>query len=428
VPTSPSRNRRHSPKYIAGLALGAAAILVVGFLLKPRKPQSEAPPPLSQTEMQRLARLAQRRSLDTMTEHFSDVAGGLATRVVQVGAGTGTGILWENDVVLTAGQGEPTPETTVVMSPDGHLLAASRSVAGPQLPLAAYTLQGETSRTGDHIEEAEALAPAEWILAAWHQEGDLVFGPGSFMETRETRCGELAVEEVRTSLALSSEMAGGGLFDLDGALVAVILPCGEGHAAVSPPSVLRLLGLGRSLEGQLLALYGLRTTSLSEAAQSHLGVERGALVSEVWSGHLAAAAGLRPGDVIVGLGEQPVGSPQDLQPLLLPAELAPGPIRVRRGRRTLEADLTSRPVAGAARTDDDDHGVRLESIAAGFVVGSVVPGSRGEEAGLRNGDRILRVDDREPRSAAELRRMLARRRPVFIELARGERRLGMLLE
>jgi S1-C subfamily serine protease len=427
VPTSPTSDRRHSPRYIAGLAVGAAAVLFVGFLLKPRKPQSETPPPLSQIEMQRLARLAQRRSLDTMTEHFSDVARGLAGRVVQVGAGTGTGILWESNLVLTAGWAEPTPETTVVMSPDGHLLAASRSVAGPQLPLAAYTLPGETSWTGDRIDEAAALTPAEWIIAVWHQEGDLAFCPGNFMETRETSCGELAVEEVRTSLALSSEMTGGGLFDLDGALVAVILPCGDGHVALSPPSVSRLISLGRSLEGQLLAIYGLRTTPITEAAASHLGVEQGALVSEVWNGHLAAEAGLRPGDVIVSLGEQPVVSSLDLQPLLLPPELAPGPVRARRGRQTVEVDLTPQPVSGAEGAGDDGHGVRLESVAAGFVVGSVAPGSRGEEAGLRNGDRILRVDDREPRNAVELRRALARRRPVFIELERGERRLGMLL-
>ena len=428
MPTPVSSDTRHSPKYIAVLALAAAAILIVGFLLKPRKPQSEAPPALSPTEMQRLARLAQRRALDTMTEHFSDVAGGLAARVVQVGAGTGTGILWEDDLVLSAGQGAAAPETTVVMTPDGHLLTASRSVAGPHLPLAAYELPGEALPTGTFVDEAGPLEPAEWVLAVWHQEGDLAFCPGNYAETHKTNCGELAVEEVRTSLALSPEMTGGGIFDLDGALVAVILPCGDGYAALSRPSVSRLIRMGRSLEGQLLALYGLRTVPVSGAAGSHLGVERGALVSEVWNGRPAAVAGLRPGDVIVGLGEQPVGSSQDLQPLLLPQELAPGLVRVRRGRSSVEVDLTPRPASESGVEGDDDHGVRLESVAVGFSVGSVAPGSAADQAGLRDGDRILRVDSREPRSAAELRRALARRRPVFVELERGQRRLGMLLE
>jgi hypothetical protein len=427
LPTAASNDTRHSPKYIASLALAAAAILVVGYLLKPRKPQSEAPPPLSQTEMQRLARMAQRRALDTMTEHFSEVAAGLAFRVVQVGAGTGSGILWDPRLVLSAGRGLHAPESTVVMTPTGHLLTATRTVAGPQLPLAAYELPGETQMRTDSIEAAEELSPAEWILSVWHQEGDLAFVPGHYLETRLATCDEVVVEEVVSSVALSTEMAGGGLFDLDGALVAVILPCGEGFAARSPDSVSTLVERGRGLDGQMLALYGLRAVPLSEATSTHLGVEQGALVSETWNGHLAAEAGLRPGDVIVGLGEHEVGAPQDLKPLLLPPELGMRLVRARRGRRTVEVDLSAQ--SGPPVTpEDDDHGVRLASGPAGFPIGSVSPGSRADEAGIRAGDRIVRVDDVEPRSAVELRRVLARRRPTFVELERGGRRLGLLLE
>jgi S1-C subfamily serine protease len=425
--TPASSQKRHNPKYIAGLALASAAILAVGFLMKPRKPTSEAPPPLSQSEMQRLAMMAQRRALDTMTEHFSEVAGGLAFRVLQVGAGTGSGILWDPRLVLTAGRGLHAPESTVVMTPAGHLLTVTRSVAGPELPLAAYELPGETPRVSDHIAEAGTLEPAEWVLAVWHREGNLAFNPGHYLETRATRCDELAAEEVRTSLALSSEMAGGGLFDLDGALVAVILPCGEGHAALSPPSVSRLIRAGRSLEGQLLALYGMRTAPVTEGLRRHLGVENGALVSEVWTGHLAAEVGLRPGDVIVELGGHEVGSSQDLQPLLLPPELGMRLVRARRGRRTVEVDLSA-PSGPPALPKGEDHGIRLASGPAGFPIGSVSPGSPADEAGLRTGDQIVRVDDVEPRSAAELRRVLARRRPAFVEIERGGRRLGMLLE
>jgi S1-C subfamily serine protease len=423
--TSASSDGRQNPKYIAGLALAAAAILLVGFLLKPRKPQSEAKPTLSQTEMQRLARLAQRRSLDTMTEHFAAVVADLASRVVQVGAGTGSGILWESDLVVTAGV--PAPESTVVMTPAGHLLTVTRLVAGPQLPLVAYQFPGETRLPTTGMMNTDELDPAEWVLAVWHQEGDLGFSPGHYTETRQTRCGELPAEEVRTSLALSAEMAGGGLFDLDGALMAVILPCGAGYTALSPSSVSRLIRLGRSLEGQILALDGMRTAPLTEAGRSHFGVQEGALVTEVWKGHPAARAGLRPGDVIVGLGEHPVASPEDLEPLLLPAELGVSVVRVRRGQRTVDIDLP--PGSGSREgSEDGAHGVLLDSAAPGFVVGSISPGSPADEAGLLPGDRILRVDDRQPRSPAELRRLLDRPRSMFVELERGERQLGLLLE
>ena len=425
MPTSTSSDKPHSPKYIAGLALGAAAILLVGFILKPRKPTSEAPPPPSQVEIQRLARLSQRRELDTMTEHFAAVARDLAYRVVQVGAGSGTGILWDPDLVVTAGP--PAPESTVVMGSAGHLLTATRVVAGPHLPLAAYALPGQSRSPANHVEEAGPLAAAEWILAIWHREGELAFAPGHYLESRPSTCEELDVEEVLTSVALSAEMAGGGLFDLDGGLLAVVLRCGEGLAALSPDSVSALIDTGRSFEGQLLALYGIRTAPLDDVARGHLDLEGGALVSEVWNGSLGATSGLRPGDVIVGLGDQDVGSPQDLQPLLLPLELGPRLVQVHRGRKTVEVDLSPGSAETAGDVGDGDHGIGLEPAPAGFPIGSVTAGSCGADAGLRPGDRIVRVGDVVPRDARELRRALGRR-PVLIEIERGPRRLGMLLQ
>jgi len=425
VPTPTSSDNQHSPKYIAGLALGAAAILFVGFVLRPRKTTSDAPPPPSQVEIQRLARLSERRALDTMTEHFSAVARDLSYRVVQVGAGTGSGILWDPGLVVTASA--PAPESTVVMDWAGHLLTMTRVVAGPHLPLAAYALPGESRSPATHVEAAGALAAAEWILAIWHQEGELAFAPGHYVESRPATCEELDVEEVLTSVAFSEEMAGGGLFDLDGGLVAVVLPCGERLAALSPDSVSSLIETGRGFEGQMLALYGMRAVLLDDVARGHLDLEGGALVIEVWNGYPGATSGLRPGDVIVGLGGQDVESPQDLQPLLLPPELGPRLVQVRRGQETVEVDL-SPGSAATASAEDEDHGIGLEPAPAGFTIGSVSSGSCGADAGLRAGDRIVRVGDLEPRSATELRRALARRRPVFVEVERGPRRLGKLLQ
>jgi serine protease Do len=424
VPKSTPGDKQHSPKYIASLALGAALILLVGFLLKPRRPTTEMPPPPSQIEIQRLARLSERRALDTMTEHFSAVARDVADRVVHVGAGTGTGILWDPGLVVTAGA--PAPESTVLVTADGHLLTAARVVGGPHLPLAAYELPGASSVPASRVAEPETLSTAEWVLGVWHHEGELAFAPGNYLESRRAACGELDVEEVVTSLALSPMMTGGGLFDLDGVLVAVVLPCGDGYAALSPGAVSSLIAAGRGLEGQMLASYGMRTTSLDEVAREHLALEKGALVTEIWNGQPAAVSGLRPGDVIVGVGDQEVASPQDLQPLLLPLDLGPRVVELRRGARTVKVDLAVASAGTPSAEEGEDHGIGLEPTRGGFTIGSVAGGSCGADAGLRPGDRIVRVDDVVPRNATELRRALGRR-PVFLEIERGQRRLGRLL-
>lgn len=421
-----SSAERFSPKYIVSLALAAAAILVVGFLLKPRQTASEGQAPPSRAETQRLARMARRQALDTMTDHFSEVARGLGQTVVQVGAGTGSGIVWEDGVVVTSGRGAPSPESTVVMTPAGHLLTATRVAGGPQLPLAAYALPGETQLRTSPVSGAESLRQAQWVLSVWHKEGDLAFSAGHFVGARLRSCGETVVDEVITSVSFSEEMAGGALFDLDGGLVGVVLPCGAGYAAMSPDTVSRVVALGRSLNGQLLARYGMATLPGSEAERAHLGVEAGALVTEVWTGQLADLVGIRPGDVIVALGEHPVSSPMDLEPLLLPPDLGMRTVTVHRGDEPVEIGL-SLDGASAEEEADGGHGVSLDAGAAGYPVGVVTSGSRADEAGLRSGDRIVRVDGVEPRNAAALQKSLGRL-PALVEVVRGPRRLGILVE
>ena len=143
-------------------------------------------------------------------------------------------------------------------------------------------------------------------------------------------------------------MAGAGLFDLDEALVAVVLPCDGRYAALSPESVTLGLAQGRSLEGRLRALYGLRVVPLDDAVRTHLGAESGVLVSEVWTGFAGDLAGLRPGDVIVGLDGTRVASPEDLQPLLSPTEQAEAVLGVWRARQRREIRLVARALRGAA--------------------------------------------------------------------------------
>jgi serine protease Do len=417
---------RHSPKYIALLAVAAAAILVVGSLLRPRKPASEVVPSLSPTETQRLQRLAQRQTLETMAEHFALVAGDVAPRVVQLGAAGDSGVVWSADLVVMAAREGRVPESSEVTTPSGQSLPASREVAGPQLPLAAYRVRG--------LPEPSASAagtppgPGEWVLAVWRRNGDPAFVPGHYLESETTACGEQVVGEVFSSLSLSAEMAGGGLFDLDGSLLAVILPCGERYAALTLDSVTRLLAEGRTVAGQLLARQGLRVAALDEESRKHLRVEGGALVSEVWTGYPAAEAGLRPGDVIQGLDGSPVGSPEDLRPLVVAPTEPRWTLEVRRGRRKLEVELgPPASPAPAGPGEGDGSGVRLVPPSRGYPIASVLPGSPGDEAGIRPGDRVVRIDRVSPRSADEVERALRGKDPVFLELARGQRRLGVLL-
>jgi hypothetical protein len=77
-------------------------ILVVGALLRPTPDAatSAAPPP-SETDLLRLARLSQRRSLDNITAYFSYVADGAARSLMFVPGSDSTGVAWSERIVVT---------------------------------------------------------------------------------------------------------------------------------------------------------------------------------------------------------------------------------------------------------------------------------------------------------------------------------------
>jgi serine protease Do len=67
-------------------------------------------------------------------------------------------------------------------------------------------------------------------------------------------------------------------------------------------------------------------------------------------------------------------------------------------------------------------GARIRPSADGLLVAEVVPGSPAERAGLKTGDRVVRVDDKSPRSLIELNQELVSadaQRDVIMEVQRG---------
>lgn len=113
----------------------------------------------------------------------------------------------------------------------------------------------------------------------------------------------------------------------------------------------------------------------------------------------AAAAGLKSGDEIVQVGGYKVEDTEDLQIDLLRQVSADAtvPMRVRRGGGELAVTLR---VADDTRTLTEPGkllpglGFDLSTWRADTVVQSVPPGSAGERAGLKPGDKLVAVDGR----------------------------------
>jgi regulator of sigma E protease len=123
------------------------------------------------------------------------------------------------------------------------------------------------------------------------------------------------------------------------------------------------------------------------------------VVGQVHLDSPAAAAGLRSGDEIVQVGGYKVEDTEDLQIDLLRQVSADAtvPMRVRRGGGELAVTLH---VADDTRTLTEPGkllpglGFDLATWRADTMVQSVPPGSAGERAGLKPGDKLVAVDGR----------------------------------
>jgi S1-C subfamily serine protease len=151
-------------------------------------------------------------------------------------------------------------------------------------------------------------------------------------------------------------------------------------------------------------------------------------ISRVVPDSPASAAGVEPGDVIVGAADQHLRDADELRAIT--SALRPGavlPLRVLRDGKTLDLSITlgaMTPQRAARQYLDvvqSEIGVALRDTGEGPAVAFVVPGSMGAAAGLRPGQRLLRVAGREVDSAAAAAELLVGSgvilgRPVQVEV------------
>ncbi|MEO8500952.1 MAG: PDZ domain-containing protein [Vicinamibacteria bacterium] len=416
------------PKYVLSLVVAASLILILGSWLRPRK---EAPPPPSDTDLVRLARLTQRRSIENQADYFAAVAADVGPSVVWLPRNQTSGVVFEAGLIVTGRLARRFPESAAIRTASGEVLS-SGVVWGPQIPLAGVRIPRNYALTS--AKRTPATSTPNWMVAVWHNDRARAVAPGFFVEIRTVACGPTPVREVVSTIVLSRAMAGGGLFDADGNLLAVILPCQDRFAAVGVTSVATMLREADTLEGRLLADYGLASSPMTEEEAAYFKRKEGALVREVWTGHPGDAAGLQPGDIISSLNGGSVATREDLQPLVASApDERVFALSVQRGSKTLTVTLAGPRGSETAAGPDfsNSTGLGLESPPRGYPIDRLTQGGPAAKAGFLQGDRLIRIGERVPRTLQEAQLVLSTLRaaalPVFVEVERDGRRLGRLL-
>jgi len=240
---------------------------------------------------------------------------------------------------------------------------------------------------------------------------------------------------IQTDASINPGNSGGALVNLRGELVgintAIIGPAG-GNVGIgfAVPVV-----MARAVMEQLVKFGEVRRGRLGISMTDVVGGE-GAVVSEVQERSPAAQAGLRKGDVVVGLNGRPVRGAAELR-----ARLGVVPVgetiqlQVRRAgeTHTLKATVGAiesgasggaalQELAGAAFQDAEKSGLAGRNRAV--LVTSVKPESPAFRHGLRAGDLIVGVNGRRVTSTKELAGAL-RARSVQLQVLRGDNMLNI---
>ena len=254
----------------------------------------------------------------------------------------------------------------VAITPDGFLLTSAHVVAGGDSVRATFDdgrVLGAEIRGRDPLSDLAVLRTHDGELAAAElgdasrlRVGQLVvaignphgFGGsvtagvvsalGRSLPTRAGATMRVVDDVIQTDAALNPGNSGGALADAHGRVVGIntaVAGIGLGLAVpvntVTREIVASLMRDGRVRRAYLGIAGGPRP--LPPRVARELGTRDGIEIVEVVEGSPAAAAGLRPGDIVFAVGGEHVARPQDIQRKMLADAIGtPTRIELRTGR------------------------------------------------------------------------------------------------
>ena len=398
-------------KYVALLAVAAGLILVFGTWARPDNRRDDAPPVSSPAELMGLQRMTQRRNVQEMAVFFSEVAANASRHLTWVVDNRSTAVIWDIDgTLVTAAGKENFPAVTLVRTAEHVEVEARRAVASPLFPIVSLRVGAGDAFQPVQRGGPEVLLAGDWLVAvARRGDGSYTFAPGIYGGSSPMVCGEFSFREITYNANLGETMLGGGLFDLDGHLLGVVVRCEDRLTVMASADIPEALEQAAAFGAQLTARYGFRVEPAAIREDSERPVQ-GVEVTEVWVGKAADRAGIRPGDRLTALDGTQVEQVDDLLPLVLPVARETIELQAKRGSRVVNFTLSARGGAvPLSAGQSDGAGMGFRTPRRGVTIDVVAPGSPADQAGLRAADVVLWVNGREPVNAATLRRLLTPR-------------------
>jgi len=339
--------------------------------------------------------------------------------------GSGSGFFIEGGYIVTNNHVvQDATKMTVVMT-DGRELNATLVGTDPKTDLAVIRVDGGNFPKALTWGASNNARPGDSVFAigAPFGLGNTVTAGIVSARGRDIRSGQYD-DYIQIDAPINPGNSGGPLFDATGAVIgvnsAIYSPTG-GNVGVgfSIPSeqakgiVQQIIQTGSVQRGWLGVGIGQVTPDI--AASLNLAAAKGALVNSVTDGSPAAKAGLKEGDIILSFGDKQVDHIQDLTRAV--ADTKAGTTRdmkiVRDGRQqtvkvniaALKDDAAKPALASTSAGPATDGGLSLSGLGltlatddGDVVVSAVKMNSPASDAGIRVGDKVVKVNQTTPTS------------------------------
>jgi serine protease Do len=357
-----------------------------------------------------------------------------------MGAGSGvivdpSGIILTNNHVI-AGGGK-----VLVRLPDGRQFKATNIKADPSSDIALVRIEGAGKLPFAKLGNSDEVEVGDWVLALGEPfglEGTVTAGIVSAKGRGLEAAGR--GDFIQTDAAINPGNSGGPLVDLDGNVIGINTAISSNTGGYQGVGFAVPINLAKWVGGELekngvvrRAYLGVIIQPVTQtlAEQFNVKAREGVLVTDVQSESPAAKAGIKSGDIILGMADKTVSTPRELQSLVERSPIG-GKLTLnvlRDGKRIdvvskelpakiASAERKSAPAEKEESSTFEKLGIKAENLTAkvaeqlgikaekGVVITDVQSGSPADMAGLSPGMVITQTNRRAVDSVDDFRKAL----------------------
>lgn len=246
--------------------------------------------------------------------------------------GSGSGVIYSTDgYIITNNHVVGFADKIVVTDSDGNKFDAEKVGTDESTDLAVIKLIGAKNLVPVKIGDSEKVQVGEWVLAVGNPFGYLSSTVTAGIVSAKGRKldiikGEKAIEEfIQTDAAINPGNSGGALVNLQGELIgintAIATPTGTfaGYSFAIPTKIVKkvvkdIIENGGNIERTNLGVGGYDVNDdIVKEFDLKVKSNKGFYIEEVEKKSAAQLGGLLPGDVIIGINENPVSNYDDIE-------------------------------------------------------------------------------------------------------------------